>query len=83
MGRKPGQVVRAGVSQTLEGRRIFAELTVDQNLAVGGMSRRNDQPLKDRRSWILDLFPKLGSACSSGPGTSRAASSRCSPSAGR
>jgi branched-chain amino acid transport system ATP-binding protein len=60
LGRKPGQVVRAGVSQTLEGRRIFAELTVDQNLAVGGMSRRNDQTLKDRRDWILGLFPKLG-----------------------
>ena len=59
LGRKPGQVVRAGISQTLEGRRIFAELTVDQNLAVGGMSRRNDQTLKDRRGWILDLFPKL------------------------
>jgi branched-chain amino acid transport system ATP-binding protein len=59
LGHKPGQVVRAGVSQTLEGRRIFAELTVDQNLAVGGMSRRNDQTLKDRRSWILELFPKL------------------------
>jgi branched-chain amino acid transport system ATP-binding protein len=59
LGRKPGQVVRAGVSQTLEGRRIFAELTVDQNLAVGGMSRRKDQTLKDRRDWILDLFPKL------------------------
>ena len=57
--RKPGQVVRAGVSQTLEGRRIFAELTVDQNLAVGGMSRRNDQTLKERRTWVLELFPKL------------------------
>lgn len=60
VGRKPGQVVRAGVSQTLEGRRIFAELTVDQNLAVGGMSRRNDQALKQRHDWVLDLFPKLG-----------------------
>ncbi|MBB3674820.1 ABC transporter ATP-binding protein [Modestobacter versicolor] len=59
LGRKPGQVVRAGVSQTLEGRRIFAELTVDQNLAVGGMSRRNDQALKDSRTRVLDLFPKL------------------------
>jgi branched-chain amino acid transport system ATP-binding protein len=59
VGRKPGQVVRAGVSQTLEGRRIFAELTVNQNLAVGGMSRRNDQALKERRDEILDLFPKL------------------------
>jgi branched-chain amino acid transport system ATP-binding protein len=59
VGRKPGQVVRAGVSQTLEGRRIFAELTVGQNLAVGGMSRRNDQALKGRRDEVLDLFPKL------------------------
>jgi branched-chain amino acid transport system ATP-binding protein len=52
-------VVRAGISQTLEGRRIFAELTVDQNLAVGGMTRRNDQALKDRRERVLDLFPRL------------------------
>ncbi|WP_369138649.1 ABC transporter ATP-binding protein [Modestobacter versicolor] len=59
LGRKPGQIVRAGVSQTLEGRRIFAELTVDQNLGVGGISKRNDQTLKDRRDWVLELFPKL------------------------
>jgi len=59
LGRKPGQVVRAGISQTLEGRRIFGELTVEQNLAVGGMTRRNDQTLKERRDWILDLFPRL------------------------
>ena len=59
LGRKPAQVVRAGISQTLEGRRIFAELTVDQNLEVGGMTRRNDQALKERRERVLDLFPRL------------------------
>src|SRR3954471_7945468 len=35
--RDPGQIVRAGVVQVPEGRRIFGRLTVEENLRAGGM----------------------------------------------
>jgi branched-chain amino acid transport system ATP-binding protein len=58
-GLKPDQIVRAGISQTLEGRRIFPELTVEQNLIVGGFTRRNDATLRARRVEVLERFPRL------------------------
>lgn len=58
-GMHPAAVVRAGISQTLEGRRIFPELTVEQNLVVGGMTRRNDKELKGVMDSIYDMFPRL------------------------
>jgi branched-chain amino acid transport system ATP-binding protein len=58
-GRAPDQIVRAGISQTLEGRRIFPELTVEQNLVVGGFTRRNDATLRARRLQIFEMFPLL------------------------
>lgn len=53
------RMVRAGVSQTLEGRRIFADLTVNQNLVAGGITRRSKAELREQRAWLLDLFPRL------------------------
>ena len=40
-GRHAAAIVRSGVSQVMEGRRIFAELTVDENLRAGGLARRD------------------------------------------
>lgn len=59
LGTHPAAVVRSGISQTLEGRRIFPELTVEQNLVVGGMTKRNDQALKEVMSSVYEMFPRL------------------------
>src|SRR5688572_27031735 len=40
-GRDPAAIVRSGVAQVMEGRRIFAELTVDENLRAGAFTRRS------------------------------------------
>jgi branched-chain amino acid transport system ATP-binding protein len=53
------RMVRSGVSQTLEGRRVFADLTVDQNLVAGGMTQRDRKALRERREWLFELFPRL------------------------
>src|SRR5687768_5052156 len=37
-GRAPDEIVRLGVGQVMEGRRILAELTVDENLRAGAIS---------------------------------------------
>src|SRR5690606_4265891 len=52
-------VVRAGVAQVMEGRRIFAELTVDENLRVGGYTRRDRDEVEASYERVLDLFPVL------------------------
>src|SRR6266545_4198148 len=54
---RPAAVVRRGVTQVMEGRRIFAELTVEENLRLGAHTRprRIGQELER----IYDLFPVL------------------------
>jgi branched-chain amino acid transport system ATP-binding protein len=52
-------IVRAGVAQVMEGRRVFAELTVDENLRAGGIARRDRAGLRDSYQRVLDLFPTL------------------------
>src|SRR5688500_14953369 len=52
-------IVRRGVSQVMEGRRIFPELSVDDNLRAGGFSRRNRRELKASYDRAMELFPIL------------------------
>jgi branched-chain amino acid transport system ATP-binding protein len=51
-------IVRAGVAQAMEGRRVFPELTVEENLRVGSYTSRSR--LQDRLRRMFDLFPVLG-----------------------
>ncbi|GAA1660757.1 ABC transporter ATP-binding protein [Nonomuraea sp. NPDC048882] len=51
---RPAQIVRRGVSQVMEGRRILAELTVEENLKVGGHTAGESH--LDR---VYGLFPLL------------------------
>ncbi|MFD9946175.1 ABC transporter ATP-binding protein [Nonomuraea sp. NPDC059023] len=51
---KPAQIVRRGLSQVMEGRRILAELTVEENLKVGGHTAARSH--LDR---VYGLFPVL------------------------
>jgi branched-chain amino acid transport system ATP-binding protein len=56
-GRAPEDVARSGVAHVPEGRRVFAELTVEENLRLGFAARRTrgDVPAVLRR--VYDLFP--------------------------
>jgi branched-chain amino acid transport system ATP-binding protein len=56
-GRRPSEVVRAGVTQVLEGRRIFAEFTVEENLRVGAHTQPGDLTANLER--VYDLFDVL------------------------
>jgi branched-chain amino acid transport system ATP-binding protein len=62
---RPAAIVRRGISQVMEGRRIFAELTVEENLRVGGhtVSRTaaaaGSRSLADRLEHVYKLFPVL------------------------
>jgi branched-chain amino acid transport system ATP-binding protein len=53
----PADRVRAGLTQVMEGRRIFSELTVEENLRTGAYTNRSE--LAANRTRVLDLFPVL------------------------
>ncbi|MGH2847841.1 MAG: ABC transporter ATP-binding protein [Thermoleophilaceae bacterium] len=57
-GRDAAQIVRRGIAQVMEGRRIFAELTVDENLRAGAYTRAKDE-VRESYERVLDLFPVL------------------------
>lgn len=52
-------IVRAGLSQVPEGRRVFPLLTVDDNLAAGALSRNSRSEIARDRDWVFSLFPRL------------------------
>ncbi|SNS90266.1 amino acid/amide ABC transporter ATP-binding protein 2, HAAT family [Geodermatophilus pulveris] len=58
-GRDPGQIVRQGIVQVPEGRRIFGRLTVEENLRAGGMGNRDRAAKAKARERVFDLFPVL------------------------
>jgi ABC-type branched-subunit amino acid transport system ATPase component len=55
----PAAVVRAGVVQVPEGRRIFGDLTVEENLRAGTFGRTGRQGAAAAQDRVLDLFPRL------------------------
>ena len=54
LGRRPEDVARSGIALVPEGRRIFAELSVAENLRLGRAARRGSRSTFD---WVYELFP--------------------------
>jgi branched-chain amino acid transport system ATP-binding protein len=55
----PAEIVRRGIKLVLEGRRIFAEMTVDENLSAGGYTNRNRIAVATAHERVMTLFPRL------------------------
>lgn len=56
----PGHLrVNMGIAQVPEGRRVFADMTVEENLKMGAYTRRDKAELGDTMSMIFDRFPRL------------------------
>ena len=53
------QVVRQGISLVPEGRRIFAPLTVVENLTMGAFPRTDRSKIGEDLDWVYTLFPRL------------------------
>ncbi|MDR2137678.1 MAG: ABC transporter ATP-binding protein [Synergistaceae bacterium] len=56
---KSFQVVRNGLALVPEGRKIFAPLTVLENLQIGAFSRAGKGDVKKDMAWVFSLFPRL------------------------
>lgn len=55
----PHLVTRAGLIHVPEGRGIFANLTVEENLQLGAFSRTDHQQIREDRERALTLFPRV------------------------
>jgi branched-chain amino acid transport system ATP-binding protein len=58
--RTPESVARAGIALVPEGRRIYAHLTVEENLRLGLAGRRSRDDVDADLQWVRDLFPIVG-----------------------
>ena len=56
-GKDPTAIVTKGITLVPEGRKIFPDLTVSENLRIGAYMRNDD--LTDDLNWVYDLFPRL------------------------
>ena len=56
-GKDPTQIVTQGVTLVPEGRRIFPDMTVLENLKIGAYLRKDD--LSEDLEWVYSLFPRL------------------------
>jgi branched-chain amino acid transport system ATP-binding protein len=56
----PHEVVKLGISQAPEGRMVFANLTVEDNLELGAYQRHDRAAIRADRESMYQLFPRLG-----------------------
>jgi len=52
-------IVAIGISQVMEGRRVFAEMSVDDNLRTGAVTNKSSASVKAAYERVMDLFPSL------------------------
>jgi len=60
LGRSPARIVRAGVVQVPEGREVFGQLSVEENLRMGAYARRGRKAIACDLAEQLERFPVLG-----------------------
>jgi branched-chain amino acid transport system ATP-binding protein len=58
-GKDPSHIVRSGIAQVMEGRRVFAEMTVDENLRTGAITNKSSAKVKASHDRVMDLFPAI------------------------
>jgi branched-chain amino acid transport system ATP-binding protein len=59
--RAPESIARLGIAHVPEGRGVYGELTVWENMLLGGASRRDGRAVKADAARALDLFPRIAS----------------------
>ena len=59
LGKPIDQIVASGIAMSPEGRRVFADLTVLENLKIGAYLRRDKAEIEKDLKWVYELFPRL------------------------
>ncbi len=55
----PEDIVRMGIFQVMEGRRVFEDLTVEENLIAGAHTEKSRRKMKEGMNMVYDYFPRL------------------------
>jgi len=55
----PYRIIELGISHVPEGRQLFPEMTVFENLELGSLTPRAKARRKETLEWVLELFPRL------------------------
>ncbi|MEH7180284.1 ABC transporter ATP-binding protein [Neobacillus vireti] len=58
-GKAPQSIVKAGISHVPEGRRVFANMSVEENLELGAYIRSDKKEIRQDIQRVYDLFPRL------------------------
>ncbi|HYJ60855.1 MAG TPA: ABC transporter ATP-binding protein [Actinomycetota bacterium] len=58
-GLPTAEVVRRGISMVPENRRLFGDMTVDENLQLGAYLRTDDEAIAADREQVLETFPRV------------------------
>jgi len=59
LGLRPHEIAAHGIAHVPEGRRVFPNLTVQENLTVSYIPSRNSMPLSQAIGHVYELFPRL------------------------
>jgi branched-chain amino acid transport system ATP-binding protein len=57
--KEPADIVREGIAQVMEGRRVFEHLTAEENLIAGAHTRRDTSQIKKDVELVYEYFPRL------------------------
>ncbi len=57
--RSPDEIVRLGIGHSPEGRRVFAQMSVRENLALGAYTVRSKADVSERMQHVFEAFPRL------------------------
>jgi len=68
-GKSTTEIVRRGVSMVPENRRLFGDMTVDENLLLGAYTRTDKAGVEQDRQMVLDTFPVIGERLKQKAGT--------------
>jgi branched-chain amino acid transport system ATP-binding protein len=65
----PHDIVKLGIAQSPEGRKLFPRMTVTENLEMGAFQRRDRAAMKEDMERVFELFPRLAERRSQKAGT--------------
>jgi branched-chain amino acid transport system ATP-binding protein len=55
----PHEIVKRGISQSPEGRKLFPRMSVDENLEMGAFQRSDRSAIQEDKNRVFELFPRL------------------------
>ena len=59
LGRSIDKIVGSGIAMSPEGRRVFADMSVLENLRIGAYLRKDKAEIEKDVQWVYSLFPRL------------------------